>query len=96
MKKIPYSDKLDADQQVSTEEKIAVYLLQSDGREDEDEDFPNDRSVSPTDKDLNQAARDILYIVLREFRPDLLEKDEDYDEETARDYPGDIDPADLA
>ncbi len=30
MKKIPYSDKLDADQQISTEEKIAAYLQQSD------------------------------------------------------------------
>ena len=73
--KIPYSDKLDADQQISTEKEIASYLLKCDGSEDEDNEYPDlrpddstclDNRVSPWDDDLNQAARDILYIVLRE------------------------------
>jgi hypothetical protein len=62
---IPYNDQLDARQQVGMEEKIAAYLA--------DFDRITDTGLKgPTDEDLNRAGKDILYMVLREFRPDLF------------------------
>lgn len=63
MNKVPYSDQLDADQQVSTEEKIAAFLKKE--IEESDETFGDDEH-------LGDMGRDILYLVLREFRPDLF------------------------
>lgn len=59
MTKVPYSDKLDADQQISTEERIASRI--SDLTEGTMED-----------EICAEIGRDALYIVLQEFRPDLL------------------------
>jgi len=63
MKKVPYSDKLDADQQISTEEKIAAFLKKE--IEEGDESLGDDEH-------LGDLGRDILYLVLCEFRPDLF------------------------
>lgn len=66
--KIPYSDALDGDEQVRAEEEIAAYI--SDERFisvvlDGDEIFL-------TEEEVAQIGRDILYMVLRRFRPDLF------------------------
>ena len=52
-----YNDKLDADQQISKEEEIAAHLFDVYGL---DEDS------------AANAGRQILFMVLSEFRPDLF------------------------
>ena len=61
--KIPYNDELDGSDQLDAEEAIAAHLFHSLREKDE------------TDMDEETAAqfgRDILYIVLRRFRPDFF------------------------
>lgn len=67
MPKLPYADEFDADTQISAEEAIAAHIFDSlqDGESEEppaqlSEDF------------CAQMGRDILYLVLSKFRPDLL------------------------
>lgn len=61
--KVAYGDHLQPDQQISTEEKIAAYLhtQATDWGGEIQEDHAAD------------AGRDILYLVLREFRPDVFD-----------------------
>jgi hypothetical protein len=58
-----YNDKLDADQQISTEEKIAAQIFDSFR-----ENYPG-----ISEDDAQQMGRDILLMVLKEFRPDLVD-----------------------
>jgi hypothetical protein len=59
MRKQPYSERLDGEDQIQMEELIAIALL----------DHHNVEIGEDTAHDL---ARDILYTVLRHFRPDLI------------------------
>lgn len=52
-----YNDKMDPDQQITAEEKIAAYLY--------DESMADEETAA-------EAGRQILQMVLREFRPDLF------------------------
>lgn len=60
---IGYNDKLDPDRQVTAEEKIASVI------------FTSFRNVYPavSEEDAQQLGRDILVLVLKEFRPDLVD-----------------------
>jgi len=59
MDKKPYNDKLDPEDQVDAEEAIAGYL--------------SDAPPVMTEEELAQAGRDLLFIVLQRFRPDLID-----------------------
>ena len=54
-----YNDSLEADQQITSEERIAAYLFE--GYRDAFSEF-----------DAAEAGREILQMILREYRPDLL------------------------
>jgi hypothetical protein len=63
-----YNDKLDADAQVSTEEAIAAMI------------FERVESLAPLSTSLDEEdcahfGREILKMVLKEFRPDLFTKE---------------------
>lgn len=60
MKKRHYNDRLDADAQISAEEEIAVRIF-------------DEANGKIHEEDCADLGRDILYMVLRAFRPDLLE-----------------------
>jgi len=67
--KVPYSNSLDADEQISTEEWIATQIF------DHPPCHPGSqtlRSVEISEGDAARLGRDILYSVLRRFRPDLF------------------------
>ena len=71
MTKVPYSDKLDFDDQVTTEESIAAHVFaMSDGTIDEET--------------CGDIGRDALYIALRKFRPELLDRPEGWGKEKRR------------
>lgn len=57
-----YSDKMEPDDQVSMEEKIAARIFDMDSADGIDEE------------EAQEASQDILMMILREFRPDLLNK----------------------
>lgn len=61
-----YNDKLNADDQISAEESIAAHL------------FDNASSIS--EEEAAELGRSILLLVLRKFRPDLIDGD-DHDDE---------------
>lgn len=63
-----YIDDLDLDEQVTMEERIAARIF-------------DDPAVTMREEDAAQLGRDILYMVLREFRPDLFD-DYQSDKET--------------
>ncbi len=56
-----YTDKLDGEDQIDTEESIAALL------------WTSDRPLE-SEEDAQQFARDILLMVLTKFRPDLVTK----------------------
>ena len=58
--KVPYNEFLDADQQISTEERIASALFD----EFEHEGLQEEGAAA--------LGRSILYDILREYRPDLF------------------------
>lgn len=60
--RLPYNDNMSADQQITTEEKIASLVLEAAYSEEGEEAF-------------SQAGRNILKLVLQEFRPDLIDID---------------------
>jgi hypothetical protein len=61
--KSPYTDKLDADKQITAEELIAssIALVNTDG-----DGCVNEEAAA-------ELGRDILYLILRQFRPDLFD-----------------------
>lgn len=59
MKKVKYNERMAGDQQISMEEKIAARIY-------------DDPSTECSESDAQELGRDILYAVLREFRPDLF------------------------
>lgn len=54
-----YNEKLDADEQISAEESIAAFLYES--------------APSMSEDQAAELGRNILLLVLRKFRPDLIE-----------------------
>lgn len=60
-----YNDKLDADEQVSMEEKIAAVIFDSDLNLGDDPDLFDE-------EDCAELGRIILLMVLKKFRPDLF------------------------
>jgi hypothetical protein len=62
-----YNDKLEADRQISAEEKIACLIR---AKLEESEGSP---SMPLTDEDCADLGHEILKATLREFRPDLFE-----------------------
>jgi len=54
--KVSYHGRLDADRQITTEERIAAAIADARGDQDAEDNL----------------GREILYLVLREFRPDLF------------------------
>jgi hypothetical protein len=64
-----YNERLDADKQISWEEKIAG-LIRAAIEESEDSDGKPDFTL--TDEDCQDLGKQILKEVLVEFRPDLL------------------------
>lgn len=58
---MPYNEALDPDQQITTEELIAAAIF--------------DRTET-TEEEAQKLGRDILLVVLAEFRPDLVTPDE--------------------
>lgn len=72
-KRLGYSDKLGADEQISMEEMIARCICEPyDFTENEDEDM--DICDRYPEHICQQMSREILYNVLRKFRPDLFEE----------------------
>ena len=68
---IAYNDQLDYTEQVDTEEEIATMIWQRQGKiASTIGDLTNFEGFSPDD--CNDLGRDILYRVLRRFRPDLF------------------------
>lgn len=61
--RVGYAEVLDADRQISAEEAIAAYLF------DQADLYGGEIS----EEHAGDAGRDILYVVLREFRPDLFD-----------------------
>ncbi len=61
-----YNDKLDADQQITMEEQIASYLF-NDGV-----DLDNGQGEGPSEEFCNKMGKEILLMVLTEFRKDLV------------------------
>ena len=64
-KMLAYSNKLGADEQVSMEEMISARIF----------DEVNGLSDPVGEEDCNALGREILYNVLRKFRPDLFEQE---------------------
>ena len=60
---IGYNDKLDPDKQVTAEERIAARIFDSFR-----ENYPG-----ISEDDAQRMGRDILLMVLKEFRPDLVD-----------------------
>ena len=60
MKKVRYNHRLRGDDQVDMEETIAAIICDHAGVELKDDDTAND------------LGRNILYVVLRQFRPDFF------------------------
>lgn len=59
VKKVPYKDTFDSEAQIDAEEMIASKIFDSPRLSEEE---------------CAQLGRDILYLVLRNFRPDLFEE----------------------
>ena len=57
MSKVPYSDKLDGEEQVDAEEEIGRFLFDEYGLKE---------------RAADEIAEHVLYVVLRRFRPDLF------------------------
>jgi hypothetical protein len=68
MEKRPYSNRLDGERQVSMEEKIAAMIF------DRAETEGCENCGTLNEEDCAQLGRDILYVVLKEFRPSYIEK----------------------
>ena len=68
----PYNDKLDADQQISTEEKIAALISEFQEMQVENDDGNGCDDHTLTEEDCADLGRRILNLVLQEFRPDLF------------------------
>lgn len=58
----PYNEKLGADEQISAEETIAAFLFAYSGH----------ANATLDEDDCAEASRQILYLVLDKFRPDLI------------------------
>lgn len=63
--KRPYTDAFDADQQISLEEKISCFIAAAPEKYGHDADL---------EEVCQKLGSDILYAVVKELRPDLLEK----------------------
>jgi len=65
-----YNDKLDASDQIDTEESIAATIF----------DFINapieERNAAADEEGCAQLGRDILLLVLKKFRPDMIEEED--------------------
>ena len=66
-----YNEKLDADQQVTAEERIASLIREA---VEQAEDSRGQHDYQLTDEDCGTLGRLILLDVLAEFRPDLIEE----------------------
>lgn len=75
LERLGYVEELHPDEQVSAEEEIAAYVDQA----------ANDRDY---DIDPSVVGRDVLLIVLRRFRPDLIHVSEPRDEGRLLDFSG--------
>lgn len=67
-----YSNKLDADEQISAEEMIAATIKEAVENEIEASEANGLEDKSLTDEDCNDLGRTILRAVLRRFRPDFF------------------------
>jgi len=63
--KRPYSDKLDADEQITMEEMISARIFEE----------VHGLTDPMGEEDCNDLGREILYNVLLKFRPDLFDKE---------------------
>jgi hypothetical protein len=70
---VGYNDKLDADRQVTMEEQLASLLHSFQEGQIELDDANGCDDYTLTEEDCQTVAKQLLYTVLREFRPDLFD-----------------------